>query len=144
MHWCWRSSSCARRGARNKTEARFSQTNPQSKLSLNYETITAAEEAATQAQAEYLHMYPPQPKPRPPSGFYGVSANGQRWKARVRYDGKPHFLGTYNTKQEAALAYDKKVRHCGGDKPLNYASIEAAEEAAAIRVMDSFVSTCRG
>jgi hypothetical protein len=30
-------------------------TNPQSKLSLNYETITAAEEAATQAQAQAEH-----------------------------------------------------------------------------------------
>jgi hypothetical protein len=36
-----------------------------------------------------------------------------------------------DTKQEAALAYDREARPCGEDKPLNYESIEAAEEAAA-------------
>jgi hypothetical protein len=35
-----------------------------------------------------------------------------------------------DTKQEAALTYDREARQCGEDKPLNYESIEAAEEAA--------------
>jgi hypothetical protein len=64
-----------------------------------------------------------QPKPRPASGFYGVyaqNAHGKRWQARIRYDGKTHNLGTFDTKQDAALAYDREARQCGGDKLLNY------------------------
>jgi hypothetical protein len=98
---------------------------------LNYESIKAAEEAAAQAQAEHILMHPKQPKPRPPSGFYGVCADKRRWKAQVRYDGRYHYLGTFDTKQEAALAYDRKARQRGEDKLLNYDSIKAAEEAAA-------------
>jgi hypothetical protein len=103
---------------------------------LNYDSIKAAEEAAVQAQAEHILVHdmcagPKQPKPRPPSGFYGVSANGKRWQAKIFYDSKDHYLGIFDTKQEAALAYDRKVRQCGKDKPLNYESIAAAEEAAA-------------
>jgi hypothetical protein len=97
---------------------------------LNYESITAAEEAAVHAQAAYTLVYPKQPKPRPASGFYGVSASGKRWQAKIRYDRKYHNLGTFDTKQEAALAYDREARQCGEDKLMNHESIKAAEEAA--------------
>jgi hypothetical protein len=60
-----------------------------------------------------------------------VSASGKRWKAGIRYGGKQHSVGTFATKQEAALAYDRAARECGEEKPLNYDSIKAAEEAAA-------------
>jgi hypothetical protein len=101
---------------------------------LNYDSIKAAEEAAVQAQAEHILVHdmcagPKQPKPRPPSGFYGVSANGKRWKAHISYGSKQHHLGTFDTKQEAAFAYDRKARQCGEDKLLNYESIKEAEEA---------------
>jgi hypothetical protein len=102
---------------------------------LNYESIKAAEEAAVQAQAEVfaaaLCAGPLQPKPRPPSGFYGVTANKKRWEAQIYYDSKKHHLGTFDTKQEAALAYDREARQYGKGKQLNYESIKAAEEAAA-------------
>jgi hypothetical protein len=127
---------------------------------LNYESIAAAEEAAVQAQAlkqrdtklllEQANQvaakatatgqkarYHLSPANRPPSGFYGVRASGKRWQARSNYDSKRHPLGTFDTKQEAALAYDRKARQCGkkfanGKKlAMNYESIAAAEEAVA-------------
>jgi hypothetical protein len=103
---------------------------------LNYDSIKAAEEAAVQAQAEYILVHemcagPQQPKPRPASGFYGVSADKKRWRAQLNYDSKKHHLGIFDTKQEAALAYDRAAKQCGKDKLLNYESMKEEEEAAA-------------
>jgi hypothetical protein len=114
---------------------------------LNCETIKAAEEAAAQAQAEHTLTYnllcagSPHIKfrkkkkpPRPSSGFYGVSNNTgckKRWKAVICYDRKSHNLGSFTTKHEAALAYDREARLLRRGKPLNYESIEIAKVAAA-------------
>ena len=73
----------------------------------------------------------PEVRPRPPSGFYGVYAVGKRWTAQLSYDGKQHHLGSFDTKQEAALAYDREARQCEEDKLLNYETIKEAEQAAA-------------
>jgi hypothetical protein len=65
------------------------------------------------------------------SGFHGVTAKRNRWQAYIHYDGKRLNLGTYDTKQEAALAYDRAAWEHGGKRKLNYVSIKAAEAAAA-------------
>jgi SHAQKYF class myb-like DNA-binding protein len=65
----------------------------------------------------------------PASGFHGVSAKGKRWIAQIYYDSKSHHLGTFDTKQEAALAYDREARERKRET-LNYESISAAEKAA--------------
>jgi hypothetical protein len=58
-----------------------------------------------------------------------VSASKKRWGAQICYGGKKHSLGTFDTKQEAALAYDREARQCGEEKHLNYESMEGAEDA---------------
>jgi len=86
----------------------------------NYDSIEAAEAAAAAAApgCTLARLKILQPKTRPKSNFYGVSVNGKRWKARLRYGGKEHNLGTYNTKEEAALAYDRAARQHKGAKAV--------------------------
>jgi hypothetical protein len=96
--------------------------------------IKAAEEAAAEAEAEHTlvvyYMGAEPKKRRPPSGFHGVYARGNQWKAQIVYGGNYHYIGTFDTKQEAALAYDTAAReHGGGKMKLNYESIKAANEA---------------
>jgi hypothetical protein len=40
------------------------------------------------------------------SGYKGVTPNGSGWAAKIYYDGKSYHLGTYQTKKQAALAYN--------------------------------------
>jgi hypothetical protein len=58
--------------------------------------------------------------------------NKKRRQAQICYDRKRRHLGAFNTKEEAALAYDREAREHGGIKRRpNYVGIEAAEAAAA-------------
>jgi hypothetical protein len=44
------------------------------------------------------------------SGFTGVTADGNRWLARLWADGKQIYVGWYKTKEAAAHARDKAAR----------------------------------
>ena len=69
---------------------------------------------------------------RPASGFYGVTKQRSNWNARINIiDGQQRLhCGSFGTKEEAALAYDRAAREHRPDLPTNYESIEAAEAAA--------------
>ncbi len=40
------------------------------------------------------------------SGYKGIKKNGRNWLARIQVAGKSHHLGTFTSKEEAALNYD--------------------------------------
>lgn len=50
--------------------------------------------------------------------FRGVSENKNGYSARIKKNKKQYYLGTFNTEQEAALAYDKKSYELYGEKAL--------------------------
>jgi hypothetical protein len=106
----------------------------------NFYTDSALWAGEATAQADLPTAFKGQSqKPPPASGFYGVYAKGKRWAAKIRYDSKNHYLGSFETKQEAALAYDTEARRTGLGKQLNYLTIEAAKEAA-VQAMSLHVS----
>ena len=74
-------------------------------------------------------------RPQGASGFYGVTAHGNRWPAKINYGGKRHHLGSFATREQAAHAYDEAARKHREDLPLNFATSAlgsaAAQQAAA-------------
>jgi len=57
------------------------------------------------------------------SGYKGVSPYRGRWQATIRVSGKLRWLGTFDTAEEAARAYDDAVlEHRGRKGVLNFPS----------------------
>ena len=55
------------------------------------------------------------------TGFKGVYRRGQRWRAQLTDGGRHHFLGCFDTPEEAARAYDTAARlHFGEFAHLNF------------------------
>jgi hypothetical protein len=65
-----------------------------------------------------------------------ANTNGNKWSANISYGGKQHCLGSFNTKEEAAAAYDEAARKYRPDLPLNFSSAEAAASAVAEAVSE--------
>jgi hypothetical protein len=49
------------------------------------------------------------------SGFRGVHRSGRGWAATITCAGKHYYLGTFDTPEEAATAYDKKALELFGE-----------------------------
>lgn len=49
------------------------------------------------------------------SGFRGVHWDGNRWIAQIKSQGRPIYLGRFNTPEAAARAYDTKARELRGE-----------------------------
>ena len=45
--------------------------------------------------------------PNQKTGLIGVSKNGKKYTSVIRYGGKQHRLGSFDTKEQAAIAYDQ-------------------------------------
>lgn len=58
-----------------------------------------------------MSLYEKGNRSRSETGYLGVriSTSGRRFRATVNYLGKPRNVGTFDTPQQAALEYDKKL-----------------------------------
>ena len=55
------------------------------------------------------------------SKFKGVSRNGKKWCAKMPINGRQAHLGTFDTEEKAALAYDAAVKRLGCEfRTLNF------------------------
>lgn len=55
------------------------------------------------------------------SGLKGVYARGEKYRARIKIDGKTRMLGTFHSAEDAALAYDLAARlHHGEFARVNF------------------------
>lgn len=73
-------------------------------------------------------------KARGASRFKGVSRNGRDWQAYIGLDGKPTYLGTYATEEEAGAVYDAAARRHFGDFAATNADLGIREDRAAYAV----------
>ena len=49
------------------------------------------------------------------SGFKGVSLHGKKWRARIRWNGKYLSIGSFDTKEEAQMAYAEAAQRYYGE-----------------------------
>lgn len=52
------------------------------------------------------------------SGYRGVIARHSRWAAVISIEGRPVHIGTYDTPEDAARAFDKRARELRGPDAL--------------------------
>lgn len=58
----------------------------------------------------------------------GIFQDGNRWKARIKINGESSYLGSFETPEEAALAYDMAARRLFGRfASLNFPLVEGKE-----------------
>ena len=70
---------------------------------------------------EEFELYSYKKKRRNHTTLTGISyhIHSKRWYARYKHDGIEHYVGTYSTEREAAIAYNEDIIKKGIDKKLN-------------------------
>jgi len=76
-------------------------------FTLNYPKMTDREREEALKVEEPVQVK--RGNPNPTTGLIGVAKNGKKYKAYVQYGGKTKNLGSFNTKAQAGMAYDRFV-----------------------------------
>jgi serine protease inhibitor ecotin len=105
-------------------------------FNLNYPNMTDPE------REEALKVEPPKKKtkrgtPNLKTGLIGVAKNGTKYQAYIQYGGKQHTLGTYDTKEQAGIAFDRAAIDKSTKEitfALNYPNMTDPEREAALKV----------
>jgi serine protease inhibitor ecotin len=94
-----------------------------------------------QKREEVLKVEPVQQKrgtPNQMTGLIGVSKSGKKkYKTTIYFDGRNYNLGSFDTKEEAGIAYDRFVVDKSTEKvffTLNYPKMSDAEREEALKV----------
>jgi serine protease inhibitor ecotin len=105
-------------------------------FTLNYPHMTDPE------REEALKVELPKKKtrgnPNQKTGLIGVAKNGERYQASINYDGTQHYLGTFDTKEQAGFAYDRFVIDKSTEEvsfTLNYPNMTDPEREEALKVV---------
>jgi len=57
-----------------------------------------------------LNKFNQEPSRNNTSGYKGVSKKGNKWSARIKYDGKYRYVGFFDDKVSAAIAYNEAAQ----------------------------------
>jgi len=105
-------------------------------FALNYPNMTDPE------RGEALKVEPVQEKrgkPNQTTGLIGVYKSGEKYTAQVSYGGTPQNFGSFDTKEQAGIAYDRFVVDKSTEQVsfvLNYPNMTDPEREEALKVVE--------
>ena len=78
-------------------------------------------------------------KPNQTTGLIGVAKNGKKYKALINYGGTAKYLGVFDTKEQAGIAYDRAAIDQSTEEvsfTLNYPNMTDPEREEALKVVE--------
>jgi serine protease inhibitor ecotin len=104
-------------------------------FTLNYPNLTDPEREEALKVEEPVQQE--RGNPNPTTGLIGVSKSGKKYKAEIKIGGTRHNLGTFDTKEQAGIAYDRFVVDKSTEEvsfTLNYPNMSDQEREEALKV----------
>jgi len=114
------------REERSKKRARIESASTAAETAIARATAAVAPSAADAVVGRSKQL-----NPKSGAGYLGVHGQPGKFRCRIYYEGKQHYLGVFKTKEQAAAAYDVAARqHRGANAETNFSSPAVAAAAA--------------